>query len=72
MTKVTFIEKDQIWQEEQTNYWFEVDGEQYAIADKAGEAPKLLDFKGYPIEDCNDRDRIKELLLPEYEKRIND
>lgn len=71
MSNITFIEKDQIWQDETTNYWFEVDGINWAILDNNGEI-KLLDTDGYPVEDCNDHDNIKDLLFPEYEKHIND
>lgn len=68
---IEFIEKEQIWQEEQTRYWFSVDGEEFCIADTNGEI-QLLDSKGCPIEACNDHDRVKEALVPEYEKRIMD
>lgn len=68
---VEFIEKEQIWQEEQTRYWFTVEGENYCIADTNGDL-QLLDSEGYPIEECNDHDGIKDALIPEYEKRIED
>ena len=67
--EITFVEKDQVWQDEKTNYWFDVDGEQYAVSDCNGELT-LLDFEGYPILPCNDHDNIKEALIPEYERRI--
>ena len=59
---ITFLEKDQIWQNEQTNYWFDVDGEKYAIADQCGEK-KLLDFEGFPLESNDDHVRLFEILL---------
>jgi len=68
---IEFIEKEEVWQNETTKYWFDVDGEKYCVADKGGDL-SLLDSEGYPIEDCNDHDNIKDLLLPEYEKYIND
>ncbi len=68
---IEFIEKEQDWQNETTRYWFSVDGESYCIADTNGETT-LLDSEGYPIDDCNDHDKIKDALLPEYEKRINE
>jgi hypothetical protein len=67
---IEFIEKDQIWSEEKTNYWFRVNGEPYAISDCSRELT-LLDFEGFPVEECNGKG-IKDALIPEYEKRIND
>lgn len=66
---IQFVGIDKVGQSEQSNYWFDVDGDQYAIADNCGET-KLLDSEGYPIEECNDHDRIKDALLSEYEKQI--
>lgn len=68
---IKFIEKDQNWQEQQTTYWFNVDGAEYAIADQNGSL-SLLDSSGYPIDDCNDRDNIKDVLISEYKKHIDD
>lgn len=45
--KIDLIEIDQIWQEETTNYWFSVDGENWAISDNCGETT-LLDCDGFP------------------------
>ena len=45
-----------------TNYWFEVNGENYAISEFENEL-RLLDCDGCPIEDCNDHDNIKQLLI---------
>ena len=69
--KVKFIEKDKVHQEETTNYWFRVNGDLWAVSDCKGEI-KLLDDEGYPINPCNDRGQVLDLLMPEYEKRIND
>lgn len=71
--KIEFIDKDQIWTDEQTNYWFLVDGESYAIADQNGTL-RLLDRDGCPMDDprAADHDRIKDALLPHYEAHIND
>jgi hypothetical protein len=68
--KIEFIEKDQIWKNETTNYWFNVDGENYAISDQNGEL-SLLDEDGTPIPDCNNKG-IKDLLILEYQKHIHD
>jgi hypothetical protein len=68
---IEFIEKEQIWQEEQTRYWFLVDGEEFCIADTNGET-QLLGSDGCPIEDCNDHNRVKAALIPEYKKRTMD
>ena len=68
---IKFLEKEQLWQHEQTRYWFEVDGENYCLADTNGNLD-LLDSEGYPIEHCNDHDRIKDKLTPYYKRHIAD
>ena len=45
--QIQFIEKDQVRQEEKTNYWFNVDGDDWAISDSCGELT-LLDCDGCP------------------------
>ena len=30
---IKFVEKEQVWQNEHTRYWFDVDGEMYAIVE---------------------------------------
>ena len=70
-TIIEFIEKENDFQDEVTRYWFSVNDENFCIADQNGEL-SLLDCDGYPIEECNDIDGIKALLIPEYEKHIND
>lgn len=64
--KITFLEKDQIWQEERTLYFFDVDGSSYAIADDQGQLT-LLDDEGFPIDPQNDHDNILRQLLPHYD-----
>lgn len=61
--------KEQIWQEESTRYWFNVDGEEYAINDNCGDLT-LLDHEGYPIEECNDHKNIMAALLPHYQSNV--
>lgn len=70
MANINFIEKESIQQEEQARYWFEVDGETFCLADTNGDL-QLLDEEGYPIEECNGRDGVKEVLISEYEKYVN-
>jgi len=63
---IEFIEKEVIHQEQQTKYWFNVDGEDFCLAeDYSGwdGALSLLDTEGFPIEDCNDHDGIKSALI---------
>lgn len=68
---ITFIQKDQLWNDEQTNYWFSVNDEEYAIADQNGDL-KLLDADGVPVEPCNDHDRVFDQLVPLVENHIED
>ena len=64
---ITLQSIDQVWQDETTNYWFLVDGESYAVSDNYG-LIRLLDCDGYPIEGCNDHDRILDKLTHHYEQ----
>jgi len=52
MSNVKFISKDQNVQDETTNYWFELNGESFAVSESGGES-KLLDCDGCP---CNMND----------------
>jgi len=60
--KIGFILKETIHQDEQIRYWFEVAGEGYCLCDEKG-ALNLEDSEGYPIEECNDHDGIKNALI---------
>ena len=62
---IEYIGKDQIWQNETTNYWFSIDGIKYAVSDNNGNL-KLLDSEGYPIDECSDHAGILNSLLPHY------
>lgn len=64
---IKFIEKCQVNQDETTNFWFDVDGEAWAISERNGTV-KLLDCEGFPVEKCNDKGRILDRLLPYYHK----
>ena len=54
---------DQHWAEECTNYWFDVNGENYAVSDCNG-VLRLLDCDGCPVEACNDHGGLLEILTP--------
>ena len=68
---IDFLEKDQIWNDEKTNYWFSVDGVEWAISEQNGELA-LLDSNSCPVEPCNDHDGIMDALFPLYQEHIND
>lgn len=66
---VEFIEKDQIYQNETTNYWFTVNGERWAISDCNGELT-LLDCDGCPC--AHNYPEIFNLLADEYTNYISE
>lgn len=41
-----------------TSYWFELDGNEYAIAEAKGEEPDALDADGCPLPQGAERDRV--------------
>jgi hypothetical protein len=45
---VVFIEKDQNWQNEQTVYWFDVDGETYGVSEQPLDVA-VVDCDGCPV-----------------------
>ena len=69
---IKFLEKNQVWQNETTEYWFDLDGTVYNMCDNNGRV-RLYDSENYPIDlSDTDHDRIYELLYPEYQKHISD
>jgi len=80
--EIKFIDKEQIWQHETTRYWFDVDGDEYCIADQNGDLT-LLDSDGCGIYTeathiqhslqghALDR-KIYNALIVEREKHLND
>ena len=57
-----YVTTEQNYQEETTTYWFLVGEDSFALQDCNGEL-KLLDSEGYPVEECNDHDNVKQLLI---------
>tara|TARA_Y100000310_G_scaffold213365_2_gene214304 strand:+ start:1364 stop:1690 length:327 start_codon:yes stop_codon:yes gene_type:complete len=69
---IKLIEKDQIWQNETTIYWFDVDGTVYGISDCCGEID-MLDSEACPINHTDAKEvELYEALVVEYENHIND
>lgn len=50
MSKTTFIEKEQDWDNEATLYWFDVSGGLYAISESGGRAT-IIDGYGDDVID---------------------
>ena len=48
MNSITHTSTDQNWQDETTIYWFNVDGDEYGVADCNGEKT-ILDSDGSPV-----------------------
>ncbi len=77
--KIKFIDKEQDWANETTRYWFDVDGEDYCIADQNGDLT-LLDCDGCPIQSEEKhtaqgnakKKKKKTTLIGEREKHMND
>jgi hypothetical protein len=62
METAKFITTDVNAQDGTINHWFEVDGESYALSE-SDQGLTLLDCDGCPVEDCNDHENIKQLLI---------
>lgn len=64
---ITPISIEQDYQNETTRVWFNVDGDEYAIADCNG-ALTLLDCDGANAELYAEGNEIKRMLVPLYKK----
>ena len=64
MNNVKFISKDQNSQDETTNYWFELNGESYAVSE-SGPDVRLLDCDGCPfnMSDYEPREILEQLFV---------
>jgi len=60
------IAVDQNMEIETTNYWFEVDGQDYAISDCNGEFT-LIHCDGFLVNDCKYHQDLKNILIKEVE-----
>ena len=73
ITSITHTEKEQVWQDETTRYWFEmeVDGESemFAVADTNGSL-SILDSEGHPLPESPLRDHLLRTLTPHYIRNI--
>ena len=65
---VEFIEREQIWQDETTRYWFRVDGENYAVAE-SGPETSILGQDGDEILDRVLEAHLRQLLVVTDEMR---
>ena len=64
MTNLTasFITSDKNAQDGTVSHWFVVGGENYALSESS-EGLTLLDCDGCPVDECNDHENIKQLLI---------
>lgn len=49
MKNVKFTQKDNNWQDENTIYWFDVDGESYGVCESSYGDISVLDCDGCPV-----------------------
>ena len=59
----TLIETTVDTQNENTTYWYLIDGESYGLCINTDGTSQLLDSEGFPVDECNDHDNIKTMLL---------
>jgi len=70
MATATFTGADQNWQAEQTTYWFEMDGEQYGIAESGG-TRDVLDTDGLPMPEGDEKNDVGAACVVTNEIRDN-
>ncbi len=60
-----YLSTDKNHQDETTNTWFDVNGENFAVS-RHGDDNRLLDRDGCPVEPCNDRENVLDALLDKH------
>jgi len=68
--KIQFIDKEQDWENETTRYWFNVDGDDYCIADQNGEFT-LLDSDGCPTLNSQADQYLFKALMAKLSKIVD-
>tara|TARA_Y100000782_G_scaffold108494_1_gene132214 strand:+ start:36733 stop:37098 length:366 start_codon:yes stop_codon:yes gene_type:complete len=63
-----YIEKEQDWQNEATRYWFEVDGEEYAVVESGGQS-SIIGKNGDDVYDRALESSLKSRLIVTDEMR---
>lgn len=61
MINAKFIEKEQDWQNECTRYWFEFNGEEYAVVESGGQTA-IINKDGNDIYDHDLKAQLKSIL----------
>jgi len=67
----TFLEVQNVAQDEQVCVWFDVSGSEYAVCFKLNNDVVLLDYEGYPIDSCNDHQNILRQLVDDARDYVN-
>jgi hypothetical protein len=68
MHKATLIEREQDRQNDATRYWFDVDGEQYAVVESGTEA-SIINERGDDVYDRDLEAKLRALLIVTDEMR---
>ena len=68
MSKVKYVEKDQVWMEAATIYWFNIDGVLWGVHESEG-LVSYLDYQGYPV-DQKEIPILERLLIVTDEMRM--
>lgn len=61
MSNVNYTGKDQNWQDEQTTYWFDVEGDVYGVVEGCTDC-SIVDVDGCPISGNGNESQITSLL----------
>ena len=61
--RITLIETDRDTQNQNTTQWFLVEGVSFGLCHNQDRSCQLLDSEGYPIDDCNDHEKLKAMLM---------
>lgn len=61
MNNVEFLLVEQSWMNHETRYWFDVDGQQYAVVENEGSS-RIVDSEGFPVNEREEH-RLASLLI---------
>jgi len=68
VNKFTFIEKEQDWANEATRYWFDVNGDEYAVVESGGQST-IINKDGDDVYDRAIEAELKAALIVTEEMR---
>jgi len=72
MYTATYITKEQIWDDETTIYYFDLDGQDYGVVEAGGDSSRIVDGHGWLINIHDEHNVHLPVLLVVTDEMRND